>query len=184
MKYKANGAVHLTTMPSALLSQILRTQDLRQKQVVAGDSGRSARIMKYLISLIAFMAASSLVVADGIGTLVERLSKSHTWTNGGYPKLDTPKNASAKNVIAAYCKMSSLQDGSRIRQFTVLEERTVKISGPLPNSYIAARCKTDHGPMIFLLQYKEKPGLWWVKQYDAPAEQDGGGQPATRPVSK
>jgi len=28
-------------MPSALLSQILREQDLRQKQVVAGDSGRS-----------------------------------------------------------------------------------------------------------------------------------------------
>jgi hypothetical protein len=140
--------------------------------------------MKYLISLIAFMAASSLVVADGIGTLVERLSKSNTWINGGYPKLDTPKNASAKNVIAAYCKMSSFQDGSRIREFTVLEERTVKISGPLPGSYIAARCKTDHGPMIFLLQYKEKPGLWWVKHYDAPAEQDGGGQPATRPVSK
>ena len=33
--------MHLTTMPSALLSQILRTQDLRQKQVVAGDRGRS-----------------------------------------------------------------------------------------------------------------------------------------------
>jgi hypothetical protein len=29
-------------MPSALLSHILLSQDLRQKQVVAGDSGRSA----------------------------------------------------------------------------------------------------------------------------------------------
>jgi len=28
-------------MPSALLSQILLTQDLRQKQAVAGDRGRS-----------------------------------------------------------------------------------------------------------------------------------------------
>ena len=37
--------MHLTTMPSALLSQILRTQDLRQKQVVAGDRGRSQRNM-------------------------------------------------------------------------------------------------------------------------------------------
>jgi hypothetical protein len=44
MKIMPNGAVHLTTMPAALLSQILRKQDLRQKQVVAGDSGRSARI--------------------------------------------------------------------------------------------------------------------------------------------
>jgi hypothetical protein len=31
-------------MPSALLSQILLPQDLRQKQVVAGDSGRSPEI--------------------------------------------------------------------------------------------------------------------------------------------
>jgi len=43
MKKRPNGAVHLTTMPAALLSQILRTQDLRQKQVVAGDSGRSEK---------------------------------------------------------------------------------------------------------------------------------------------
>jgi len=42
-KHNPNGAVHLTTMPSALLSQILLPQDLRQKQVVAGDSGRSAK---------------------------------------------------------------------------------------------------------------------------------------------
>ena len=34
----------LTTMPSALLSQILQTQDLRQKQVVAGHRGRSLKI--------------------------------------------------------------------------------------------------------------------------------------------
>jgi len=35
--------MHLTPMPAALLSQILRTQDLRQKQVVAGDRGRWAK---------------------------------------------------------------------------------------------------------------------------------------------
>jgi len=40
---RPNGPMHLTTMPSALLSQILRTQDLRQKQVVAGDRGRSEK---------------------------------------------------------------------------------------------------------------------------------------------
>ena len=38
----ANRPMDLTTMPSALLSQILRTQDLRQKHVVAGHRGRSA----------------------------------------------------------------------------------------------------------------------------------------------
>ena len=140
--------------------------------------------MRFLISLITFIAASSIALADDIGTLVESLSKSHTWFNGGFPKLDTPKDASVKDVIAAYCKMSSFQDGSRISELTILESRTVTIPGPLPDSYIAARCKTDHGPMIFLLQYQEKPGQWWVKRYEAPAEQAGGGLPATRLDSK
>jgi len=36
----ANGAMDRITMPSALLSQILRTQDLRQKQVVIRHRGR------------------------------------------------------------------------------------------------------------------------------------------------
>jgi len=38
----ANRAMHRITMPSALLSHILLPQDLRQKQVVTGDGGRSA----------------------------------------------------------------------------------------------------------------------------------------------
>ena len=41
--------MHLTTMPAALLSQILRRQDLRQKQVVAGDRGRWAK--KYCVTV-------------------------------------------------------------------------------------------------------------------------------------
>jgi len=41
IKYKMpNGAMDRITMPSALLSQILREQDLRQKQVVIGHRGR------------------------------------------------------------------------------------------------------------------------------------------------
>jgi hypothetical protein len=42
IKNRSNGAMDRITMPSALLSQILRTQDLRQKQVVIGHRGRSA----------------------------------------------------------------------------------------------------------------------------------------------
>jgi len=37
---KPIGAMDRITMPSALLSQILRTQDLRQKRVVIGHLGR------------------------------------------------------------------------------------------------------------------------------------------------
>jgi len=118
------------------------------------------------------MAASSIAIADQIGTLVDNLANSHGWKNGGFPKLDTPRGAPTKDVIAAYCKMTSFQDASRIREFAVVEERTVKIPGPLPDSYAAARCKTDHGMMIFLLQYDEKLGRWWVMRYDVPAKKD------------
>ncbi|MBK1884334.1 hypothetical protein JIN85_18090 [Luteolibacter pohnpeiensis] len=60
--------------------------------------------MKYLCSLIAFIATASFVVADEIDTLAERLSKSHTWRNGAFPSLDTRKDESVKNVIAAYAR--------------------------------------------------------------------------------
>jgi len=43
MKNRSNGPVQLIPMPSALLSQILREQDLRQKQVGIPDRGRSAK---------------------------------------------------------------------------------------------------------------------------------------------
>jgi hypothetical protein len=43
MKKCANRAMHRITMPSALLSHILLPQDLRQKQVVIGDGGRSQK---------------------------------------------------------------------------------------------------------------------------------------------
>ena len=36
----ANEPIHLTPMPSALLSHILLAQAVRQKQVGAGDRGR------------------------------------------------------------------------------------------------------------------------------------------------
>ena len=57
----ANGPMHLTTMPSALLSQILRTQDLRQKQVVAGDRGRSTRNEAPLDHLIRYFLRLSRI---------------------------------------------------------------------------------------------------------------------------
>jgi len=51
-------------MPSALLSQILRTQDLRQKQVVAGDRGRSQKISTpfYMRRTTRFLAILGLLL--------------------------------------------------------------------------------------------------------------------------
>jgi hypothetical protein len=43
-KHIPNGAMDRITMPSALLSHILLTEDLRQKQVVIRHRGRSPEI--------------------------------------------------------------------------------------------------------------------------------------------
>jgi ankyrin repeat protein len=52
-------------MPSALLSQILRRQDLRQKQVVAGDIGRSTEMKTLLLrSIVLLIAIQSLAFAE------------------------------------------------------------------------------------------------------------------------
>ena len=54
----------LTTMPSALLSQILRTQDLRQKQVVIRHRGRSQNISTsfYMRRTARFLAILVLIL--------------------------------------------------------------------------------------------------------------------------
>jgi len=65
LKYNnPNRPMHLTTMPSALLSQILRTQDLRQKQVVAGDRGRSAMKRGLILLSLWFAAITISALAD------------------------------------------------------------------------------------------------------------------------
>ena len=62
----ANRAVHLTPMPSALLSHILLPQDLRQKQVGAGDSGRSLlNMLRLVVLLFAILLPLRLEAIDG-----------------------------------------------------------------------------------------------------------------------
>ncbi len=51
--------MHLTTMPSALLSHILLTQAVRQKQVVAGHRGRSMIMHLSLLLLVVTLSACS-----------------------------------------------------------------------------------------------------------------------------
>ena len=63
-----NRAVHLTTMPSALLARRLRSSLWCQKQVVAGDSGRWATMNKSIsIAIVAIIALHSLGFATEQG---------------------------------------------------------------------------------------------------------------------
>ena len=141
--------------------------------------------MKYPTFILLLIASTILAKADPISKLVEDLSRSHTWTNGGYPKLAALENASHKDVIFEYCAKSSFQDGTRIKEITIIEERNVTITGPLPDTYIALSCKTDHGPRIFIIQFNGKLSQWWIQMHEPEdAERAGAGQPATHPESK
>jgi hypothetical protein len=68
----ANEPIDLTTMPSALLSHILRTQDLRQKQVGIPDRGRSAtNFMPWLTCsfILSFVTAAIAYFGVSCGSL-------------------------------------------------------------------------------------------------------------------
>ena len=68
----ANGAIDLTTMPSALLARRLRSRLWCQKQVVAGHRGRSLRNMP-LLSIITICATLILCSCDRAPTAYQRL---------------------------------------------------------------------------------------------------------------
>ncbi len=128
--------------------------------------------MKRLIPLYLWLATTPFAMADEIARLVEVLAKSHAWSNGGFPQLTAAKDAPVKEVLTEYCGKSSFPDGSRIREFSIVEARPVTIPGPLPDTYVAARCQTDHGPQIFILRHDGKAGHWWVKRFETKASGD------------
>lgn len=82
-----NEPMHLTTMPAALLPQILRPQDLRQKQVVAGDRGRQKMKRLVAITFLALPLACFAQETDRMATLAETVAaanqslQSHNYSN-------------------------------------------------------------------------------------------------------
>ncbi len=127
--------------------------------------------MKSLIILIAFMAASSFVVADQIGTLVEKLSKPHTWSNGGHPKLDTPKDASATKGFREIVFIRPVNENGTFFAASSVALWPVRVEeiGPRQFKFLAH----DYSEVKRVVQGENKE-----------AQQDGADQPATLSKSK
>ena len=126
-------------------------------------SGGLYIMLKLKWIVIGALALSSLhAYADRIDELVAKIKKTPLWENGVFPALKSKKAASTKEVILEYCSMSSFDDGTRIKQIEILEERDVDLKRPGSN-FRAAFCKTDQGAFIFILRHSDSHG-WWVRR--------------------
>jgi hypothetical protein len=96
---KANEPMHLTTMPSALLSQILREQDLRQKQVVAGDRGRSTKNMILRVAILVFCLSVALSYSQDFKSVLAETDSTDALIAFGkrFSRFGTPQWASFSN---------------------------------------------------------------------------------------
>jgi hypothetical protein len=107
---------------------------------------------------------------DPVAALVARLAATHgLWLNGMFPKLDTPPDAPAEDVVAEVFKMTTPDEG-RVTEHQIVETRQVTIPiltdrSPGPGEmYTAVRVKTNVGPKIVLIQ-RSSSG-WWSRVYD------------------
>jgi len=98
--------------------------------------------------------------SDGaIDALVARLRPSHgLWSNGHFPKLDSPAGATTSEVLKEMFSRGSYAGGT-VSTFAIREERDVRIGG----AYRAARLDTDRGKMVVLLRYDRN--RWWTRAF-------------------
>lgn len=107
-------------------------------------------------------AVSVARASDGaIDALVARLSSSHgLWSNGHFPKLDSPAGQSTTDLLTElFARDSSGKD--KVSTFEIVEEREVRIGDARP--YRAVRLVTNRGKMIVLLRFDRSS--WWTRSF-------------------
>lgn len=106
--------------------------------------------------------ATSAVPAasDGaIDALVARLRPSRgLWSNGHFPKLDSPAGATTSEVLTEMFSRGSYNGGT-VSTFAIREERDVRLG----DGYRAARLDTNRGKMVVLLRYERS--RWWTRAF-------------------
>lgn len=96
-----------------------------------------------------------LAWADPVDHLVDGLAESHgLWTNGLFPKLELPAEASNQQLLEGLARYS--------KKPRVVSQREVTIPGAGPRPYRALLLDTDEGPRILLLQHQGSVG-WWSR---------------------
>jgi len=111
--------------------------------------------------------AATLIIPDAIDRLVAKLASSFgTWMNGGAPVLDSPKDAPVEEVVKEVFEKTSFARG-KVAEFKILQQRQVRLEGPLPDIYSAVRVQTDMGEKIVVLQEKGQGIGWWSRVYAA-----------------
>jgi len=133
--------------------------------------------MKHILAfLFASMMLASCVgtrppAADPIDKLVTQYNASYgLWSNGTYPIIDLPPDATPKEVLAQSVKMCGFDQGHittyKIRELRELTKLNVGESEP---PYMAALVESNLGTKIFLFR-PLRNNQWWVRFCDIPEE--------------
>jgi hypothetical protein len=108
---------------------------------------------------------ATLIIPDDIDRLVAKLASSFgAWMNGGAPVLEAPKDAPVEEVVKEVFEKTSFAQG-KVTEFKILQQRQVRLEGPLPDIYTAVRVQTNVGEKILILQHHGKSVGWWSRVY-------------------
>jgi len=108
---------------------------------------------------------ATLIIPDAIDRLVAKLASSFgTWMNGGAPVLEAPKDAPIEEVVKEVFEKTSFAQG-KATECKILQQRRVRLEGPLPDIYTAVRVQTNLGEKIVILQEQGKGVGWWSRVY-------------------
>ena len=127
--------------------------------------------MKILAFYLLFAVSPlSLVVADqpkinAIKFLVADLSKKSLWTNGIFLPLYLSKDASFKQLTAAYLKEAKFDRGA-INDYSIEEAEDCEIPPNSRQFYKIVRISSDQGGKFLIFRYDESAS-WWTKCFDA-----------------
>ena len=120
----------------------------------------------------AFVAAAWLSLAGCVHAPVKAIDKlaqdlngrddGGLWTNGPFPTIDLPPEASPEQVLQAYFKTARSDDPKDDGSFSILGVQTVSIND---EKYRAALVQLPFGSRIFLMR-PQSAGGWWTKVFD------------------
>jgi hypothetical protein len=102
---------------------------------------------------------------DAIGKVEAFIKDSPVWTNGLSPEIHLPPSAKPGEVMAAYFKKASFDEG-KVTSFEILATRTIATSSTQDDPYTAVSFTCDQGDWVMVMRHEGGVVGWWTKVFD------------------
>jgi hypothetical protein len=102
---------------------------------------------------------------DAIGKVEAFIKDSPVWTNGLSPEIHLPPSAKPGEVMDAYFKIASFDEG-KVTSFEILATRTIATSSTQDDPYTAVSFTCDQGDWVMVMRHEGGAIGWWTKVFD------------------